>query len=67
LFKRLLARLPKNKTPEELDEHFNKMEQVELEKGDLPAMLIAAFVSVVLPLGLILGALYGVIYLIFVR
>lgn len=67
MLKKLLDRLIKKKTAEELDEHFNKMEQVELEKGDLPAMLIAASVSIVLPLALIISALYGVIYLIFIR
>jgi len=67
LFKRLLERLPKKKTQEELDEHFSKMEQVELEKGDLTAMLIAAFVSIVLPLVLILGVLYSVIYMVLIR
>lgn len=67
LFKRLLERLPKKKTKEELDEHFTKMEQVELEKGDLPAMLIAALISIVLPLVVVLGGFYSVVYLLFVR
>lgn len=67
MFEKLLGRLPKKKTREELDEHFDKMEQVELEKGDLPAMLIAASISIVLPLVLILVAFYGVVYLVFIR
>ena len=33
-------RLPKEKSKEELDEHYDKM---DLEKSDFPAMLIAAF------------------------
>ncbi|MDP3487643.1 MAG: hypothetical protein Q8S19_06895 [Bacillota bacterium] len=67
MFEKLLSRLPKKKTPEELDEHYTKMEQVELEKGDMTALLIAGFISLVLPLLLIVGTFYGVIYFIFIR
>ena len=67
MFEKLLGRLPKKKTPEELDEHYTKMEQVELEKGDMTALLIAAFMSLVLPLVLIIGAFYAVVYLTFIR
>ncbi len=41
-FKKFRSRLPKEKTKQELDDHF---EQVELEKGDLLAMIIAAFLT----------------------
>jgi len=42
LFDRLVERLPKKKTKEELDEHYKN---VELEKGDFLAMVIAAFIT----------------------
>ncbi len=53
-------RLPREKTPEELDAHFKNL---ELEKGDIPAMMIAAFLNLILPLLLIVGAIFGVMYL----
>ncbi len=65
LLKKLQALLPKGKSKEELDEHYRRMEQIELEKGDFPAMLIAAFITIGLPLLVIVGALYGVVYLMF--
>lgn len=67
MFKRLRERLPKQKSKEELDAHYRKMEEIELEKGDLAAMLIAAFITIVLPLFALLGLIYGVIYLVFIR
>ncbi len=67
MFKRLRERLPKQKTSEELDEHYRQMEEIKLEKGDLPAMLIAAFLTLGIPLLLVAGALYGIIYLILAR
>lgn len=67
LFNRLKELLPKQKTPEELDEHYRRIEEIQLEKGDMPAMLIAAFLTLGIPLLLIAGAFYGLIYLVFVR
>ena len=67
MLEKLLGRLPKKKTQEELDDHYNKMEQVELENGDLAAMLIAGLITIVLPLSLILGGLYTLIYVVFVK
>lgn len=67
MFKRLKERLPKDKTPGELDEHYRKIEQVGMEKNDIPAMLIAIFITIVLPLAAMLGAIYGLIWLLFIR
>ncbi|HBK86657.1 MAG TPA: hypothetical protein DDZ53_11565 [Firmicutes bacterium] len=63
--KKLKALLPKKKTPEELDEHYRQIEEIKLEKGDMPAMLIAAFLTLGIPALLIAGAIYGFIYLVF--
>jgi hypothetical protein len=67
LFKKLRERLPKSKTPQEIDEHYRRIEETGLEKGDLPAMLIAAFLSLGLPLLAMLGVFFGLIYLLFLR
>ncbi len=67
LLRKLRALLPKEKSPEELDEHYRKMEEIQLEKGDMLAMLIAAFLTLGIPLLLIAGAIYGFIYLVMVR
>jgi len=66
LFKRLRERLPKKKSQEELDELYKKMEGAELEKGDFLAMLIAAFINIAIPVLLITGVIYGIVWLIFV-
>lgn len=66
MLKKLRALLPKRKTEQELDEHYRRMEELQLEKGDFTAMLIAAFITIGLPLLVIVGALYGLIYLAFV-
>ncbi len=42
MFKKLKPDLFRDKTKEELDEHYNK---TQLEKGDLTAMIIAAFLT----------------------
>lgn len=51
---------------------FKKKEQPELkklkdtpEKGDATAMIIAALITLVLPIMAIVGLIYGIIYLIF--
>lgn len=66
MFKRLRERLPKKKSQEELDELYKKMEGAELEKGDFLAMLIAAFINIAIPVLLITGVIYGIVWLIFV-
>ena len=64
LLDRFVARLPKKKTREELDEHYKK---IELEKGDLPAMIIAAFITFFPVLIIAMVVFYGVIWLLFIR
>jgi len=61
---RIKAYLPKKKTQKELDEHYDN---VELEKGDIPAMIIAALITFLPVVVLILAAFYGVAWLLFVR
>jgi len=57
-------RLPKKKTKEELDEHFKN---IELEKGDFPAMVIAAFITFFPVLIIAMLVFYGVLWLLFLR
>lgn len=65
LFKKLRGRLPRERTPEELDQHFREIEKVGLEKDDIKAMFIAAFFSLILPLAAIALAFYGILYVLF--
>ncbi len=53
--------LPKDKSKEELDEHFKDM---ELEKGDLSAMLIAALITFG-PVILVISLIYVGVALLF--
>ncbi len=53
--------LPKDKNKEELDEHYKDM---ELEKGDLPAMLIAALLTFG-PVILVISLIYVGVALLF--
>ena len=57
-------RLPKNKTKEELDEHYKN---VELEKGDFLAMVIAAFITFLPVLIAAMLVFYGLLWLLFIR
>lgn len=53
--------------PKEVDpEQEEQLRQEPLEKGDVPAMLLAAFVSIFLPVLLILLLLCGICCLLFV-
>lgn len=67
MFKRLKERLPKSKTPEEIDDHYRSIEEVGLEKGDLKAMLIAAILTLGLPLLAMVAVIFGLIYLFLVH
>lgn len=61
LLQRIKDRMPKEKTPEELEEHYKAMDN--LEKGDVPAMIIAALITF-LPVALIIMFIfYGLLYL----
>lgn len=54
------------KIPREIDpEKEGQLRREPLEKGDVPAMLLAAFVSLFLPVLVIVLALAGVCYLLF--
>ena len=57
-------RLPKEKTEEELDEHYDRMEQMDLEKGDFFAMIVGAFMAL-WPVLLIVAAIVLIPMLIF--
>jgi len=54
----------KKKTKEELNEHYDK---IELEKGDFLAMVIAALITFIPVLIVILIVFFGIMWLIFVR
>lgn len=41
--------------------------EIKLEKGDLPAILLSGLLSFVLPIMLVMGAIYGIAYLLFMR
>ena len=50
----------RKRTKEELDEHYDK---IELEKGDFLAMLIAAFITFVPVILIVLVVVFGIIWL----
>ena len=53
--------------PNDIDSEYEKqLREVPLEKGDLPAMLLASVITVFLPVLLILLLLGGACYLLFV-
>ena len=64
LFSRFAEMVPKKKTKEELDEHYNS---IELEKGDFLAMCIAAFITFLPVVIIAMAVIYGVIWLIMTR
>lgn len=39
------SRLPKEKTEEELNEHYDRMEEMDLDKGEYFAMIIGAWMA----------------------
>ena len=57
----------KKKTKEELDAHYDQMEKLELEKNDFLAMIIAAFITFVPVVLIVLAILFGVLWLFFLR
>jgi len=64
LFEQFKLLKGKEKTKEELDEHYNS---IELEKGDFFAMVIAAFITF---FPVLIGALVifsGILWLFFIR
>lgn len=68
MFKKLRERLPKKRSQEEIDEHFRRIDNVGgLEKNDFLAMLIAAFLTIGLPILAIMALIFGSAYLLFIR
>jgi len=67
MFSRFKEVLSKKKTKEELDEHYNKMEEVELEKGDFLAMVIAALITFLPVVIIAMVVIFGLIWLVFGR
>lgn len=45
----------------------DKQNKLEVEKGDIPAMVIAAFLTIVLPVILMLFVIFIVVWFIFLR
>ena len=64
---RFRENLPKKKTREELDEHYARMDKVKLEKGDLPAMIIAAFITFFPILIIAMVIFFGLLWLFLIR
>ncbi|MDE5893427.1 MAG: hypothetical protein K2H45_10950 [Acetatifactor sp.] len=54
-------RIPKDVDPQKQEE----LKKEPLERGDVPAMLFAAFITIFLPAVLILLLLCGLVYLLF--
>ncbi len=64
LLEKWKKRLPAEKTPQELDAHYSRMEKLELEKGDYLAMVLGAFLAFA-PLLLVLAAIILIPMLLF--
>ena len=62
--KRLKDMFKKEKTKEELDEHYKN---VELEKGDFLAMVIAAFITFFPILIIAMTVIYGLLWIFILR
>jgi len=62
IFDKFKSLLSKDKTPEQLKEHYDK---IELEKGDFFAMVIAAFITFMPILLGTLAVFFGLLWLIF--
>lgn len=52
--------------PKEIDPQKEEELKKELERGDVPAMLLAAFVTIFIPVILILLLICGLVYLLFI-
>ena len=62
--KRLRNLFKKEKTKEELDEHYKN---TELEKGDYLAMVIAAFITFIPVLAVAMIVVYGMLWIFLLR
>jgi len=57
------SRLPKKKTKSELDKHYSSIEEVELEKNDFLAMVIAAIITFLPVVIIAMIVIYGLLWL----
>jgi len=64
LFDRFKQILSKKKSKEELDKHY---EEMDLEKGDFSAMVIAALITFLPVLVVVLIVFFGLLWLLFGR
>ncbi|MDR2599172.1 MAG: hypothetical protein LBC73_02745 [Oscillospiraceae bacterium] len=64
IFSKLKESLGRKKTKEELDAHYDS---IELEKGDFPAMVIAALITFVPVVIIAMIVIYGLIWIILIR
>ena len=62
--KRIKEIFKKEKTKEELDERYKN---IELEKGDIPAMIIAAFITFFPVLIIAMLFVYGLLWILLLR
>ena len=63
----LLDRAGARKTDEELDKHYNNIEETGLEKGDFLAMVIAAVITFFPVLIIAMVFVYGLMWLLIMR
>jgi len=66
-FSRFREVLSNKKTPEQLSAHYDKMEELDLEKGDFTAMVIAALITFLPVLIIAMLVIFGGLWLLFGR
>ena len=58
---------PKKYSPEELEAFNHKLKETPMEKGDLGALIVAAVVTIMPVIALMLAVLVGIIWFFFLR
>lgn len=58
---------PKKYTKEELEEFNRKLKETPMEKGDMGAMIIAAMITIMPVIAVMLAVLVGIIWFFFLR
>lgn len=66
-YKGLRDRLPENKTKEQLKEHYKAMEDSGVDKKQERSMILAALLTILPVVILLLAAIYGIMWLLFLR
>lgn len=66
-YKGLRDRLPENKSKKELEEHYEEMERSGADKKQQRSMIIAALLTILPVVAAMLAAIYGLIWLLFLR